>query len=56
MQSRYTTLRLVLGDQLNASHHWYQQPNEDVLYVIAELKQETNYVTHHHQKICCRRF
>ncbi|KJG15664.1 cryptochrome/photolyase family protein [Photobacterium angustum] len=52
MQSRYTTLRLVLGDQLNASHHWYQQPNEDVLYVIAELKQESNYVTHHHQKIC----
>lgn len=45
-------LRLILGDQLNASHSWYQQQSADTLYVIAELKQETNYVPHHVQKVC----
>ena len=44
-------LRLVLGDQLNASHPWFKEVNEDCTYVIAELHQETNYVTHHIQKI-----
>ena len=52
IKSRYHTLRLVLGDQLNASHSWYREKNESVLYVLAELKQETNYVKHHCQKIC----
>ncbi|NNC98660.1 MAG: cryptochrome/photolyase family protein [Gammaproteobacteria bacterium] len=46
------TLRLILGDQLNASHSWYREQDDNVLYVIAELKQETSYVTHHLQKIC----
>lgn len=48
----YHTLRLILGDQLNASHSWYKQVDAGVLYVIAELHQEANYVTHHIQKIC----
>jgi deoxyribodipyrimidine photolyase-related protein len=52
LQSRYHTLRLVLGDQLNASHSWFKQHDQGVLYVIAELKQETDYVTHHVQKVC----
>ena len=45
-------LRLVLGDQLNASHTWYQTKNDDVLYLIAEMHQEANYVKHHIQKVC----
>ena len=45
------TLRLILGDQLNASHHWYQQVDDTVVYLIAELHQEQSYVKHHIQKI-----
>lgn len=46
------TVRLILGDQLNAAHSWYKQRDDGVLYLIAELRQETDYVTHHVQKIC----
>lgn len=52
IDSRYSTLRLVLGDQLNAQHSWYKNKDDNVLYVIAELHQETAYVKHHIQKIC----
>lgn len=49
---KYTTLRLVLGDQLNANHSWLKQHSQDdVLYVISELHQEANYVKHHIQKV-----
>lgn len=48
----YTTLRLILGDQLNARHSWYTQKDDSCLYVIAELRQETDYVQHHIQKLC----
>lgn len=44
-------LRLVLGDQLNAAHSWFQQVDEEVVYLIAELHQETGYVVHHVQKL-----
>lgn len=44
-------LRLVLGDQLNIQHSWFSDCTDDVLYVLAELKQECNYVVHHGQKI-----
>ena len=47
---RYQTLRLILGDQLNASHSWFQQPQKEVLYVMMEVAQETDYVRHHRQK------
>lgn len=47
----YRTLRLVMGDQLNAAHSWWQSPQEDVLYVMMELRQETDYVKHHIQKV-----
>ena len=49
---RYSTLRLILGDQLNARHSWFSGDKDDVLYVIAELRQETDYVPHHLQKVC----
>ena len=47
-----STLRLILGDQLNASHSWYQEQNPNTLYVIAELHQEASYTRHHVQKVC----
>ncbi|MBW3139137.1 cryptochrome/photolyase family protein [Ferrimonas balearica] len=46
------TLRLILGDQLNADHSWFRQRDDGVLYLIAELHQETGYVRHHIQKVC----
>jgi deoxyribodipyrimidine photolyase-related protein len=45
------TLRLILGDQLNSKHSWYKETNDDVVYAMFEMRQETDYVTHHIQKI-----
>jgi deoxyribodipyrimidine photolyase-related protein len=45
------TLRLILGDQLNSEHHWYKEKNDHVLYVMMEMRQETDYVQHHVQKV-----
>ena len=52
LKKRYTHLRLILGDQLNRQHSWFSETDDSVLYLIAELKQETGYVTHHLQKLC----
>jgi deoxyribodipyrimidine photolyase-related protein len=51
MTNKYKTLRLILGDQLNASHSWYRDKDSSVLYVVAEQYQEASYVKHHIQKI-----
>ena len=45
------TLRLVLGDQLNPLHNWFTEKEDSVIYVLMELRQETDYVLHHAQKI-----
>ena len=45
------TLRLILGDQLNYQHHWFTKADSNVLYFMAEMKQETEYVKHHIQKV-----
>ena len=45
------TLRLVLGDQLDPMHSWFATVDADVLYVLMEVRQETDYVLHHAQKI-----
>ena len=45
------TIRLILGDQLNADHSWFRQADQGVLFVMAELCQETEYVVHHRQKL-----
>jgi deoxyribodipyrimidine photolyase-related protein len=45
------TLRLILGDQLNQKHSWFQTVDNDVIYIMAEMRQETDYVKHHVQKI-----
>ena len=45
------TLRLILGDQLNSQHSWFSQTNNSVTYVLMEIRQETDYVVHHIQKV-----
>ena len=45
------TLRLLLGDQLNAQHSWWKDVDEDVVTVILESRQETDYAQHHVQKV-----
>lgn len=45
------TLRLVLGDQLDIGHSWFQKTDSGVLYVLAESHQEVTYVRHHVQKV-----
>ncbi len=44
-------LRLILGDQLNSEHSWFEKSDENVIYLMAEMRQETDYVKHHIQKI-----
>jgi deoxyribodipyrimidine photolyase-related protein len=44
-------LRLILGDQLNINHSWYKEVNHQVIYVLMELKSETDYAIHHIQKV-----
>jgi len=44
-------LRLILGDQLNYKHSWYNIKDKSVIYLIMEMRQETDYVLHHAQKI-----
>ena len=46
-----TTLRLILGDQLNPSHSWFTKTDRNVVYTLMEIRQETDYVLHHSQKI-----
>ena len=48
---RQHTLRLILGDQLNENHDWFKQPDKNVTYVLMEIRRETDYVTHHIQKV-----
>ncbi|MCH7404595.1 cryptochrome/photolyase family protein [Belliella aquatica] len=45
------TLRLILGDQLNSKHSWFQNQSPEVTYLLMEMKQETDYVKHHIQKV-----
>ena len=45
------TLRLILGDQLNAHHSWLSQVDTSVTYVLMEIRSETDYAHHHIQKV-----
>ncbi len=51
MSSKNKTLRLLLGDQLSLSHSWFKKVDNDVIYVMMEVRQETDYVMHHIQKV-----
>ena len=44
-------LRLVLGDQLNPRHSWFQQVSTEVVYAFFESGEETSYAPHHLQKV-----
>ena len=44
-------LRLILGDQLNLQHPWFDTVDQEVLYVLMEMRQETDYAPHHIQKV-----
>ncbi len=45
------TLRLILGDQLNSQHSWFQTIDDTVTYVMMEIRSETDYARHHIQKV-----
>ena len=45
------TLRLILGDQLNSNHSWYSKVDSSVIYVMMEVRTETDYAKHHIQKV-----
>ena len=45
------TLRLILGDQLNSQHSWFAHTDPSVSYLMMEMRQETDYVNHHIQKV-----
>lgn len=47
----YRKLRLILGDQLNINHSWFQGTDRETLYVLMEIKAEQEYVKHHIQKV-----
>lgn len=40
-----------MGDQLNASHPWFDRVDDNILYCMFEMRQETDYVVHHIQKV-----
>jgi deoxyribodipyrimidine photolyase-related protein len=48
-------LRLILGDQLNINHSWFRETTSaeyaSTLYVLMEVRSETDYVVHHAQKV-----
>lgn len=44
-------IRLILGDQLNENHTWFTEIDREVCYVMLEMRQETDYVKHHIQKV-----
>ncbi len=46
-----TTLQLILGDQLNSQHSLLKKPDPNTILVMMEVRQETDYVLHHAQKI-----
>ena len=44
-------VKLILGDQLNSNHSWFQKVEHSTVFVIMELRQETDYTLHHIQKV-----
>ena len=44
-------IRLILGDQLNINHSWFTAIDTSIMYVLMEVKSESEYVTHHIQKV-----
>jgi len=51
MIQHFKVIRLILGDQLNIHHSWFDRVDSSVTYAIMEVKPESEYVTHHVQKV-----
>jgi len=51
MGNPVTTLKLILGDQLNPLHSWFAATDQNVVFAFIEMRQETDYVLHHAQKV-----
>ncbi len=51
MNSTHTSVKLILGDQLNIRHPWFEKVDAEVLFVMMEVRSETDYVKHHIQKV-----
>lgn len=51
MNNKTYQLRLILGDQLNSQHSWFNEVNDSTLYVLMEVYSEATYTRHHIQKI-----
>ncbi|MGQ4275439.1 cryptochrome/photolyase family protein [Pseudidiomarina sp. E22-M8] len=49
--STYSEVALILGDQLNTRHSWFREKRAGTLYVLFEMRQETDYCRHHIQKV-----
>ena len=45
------TVRLVLGDQLNLCHSWFNKRDKGTVYLLCECRSETDYVRLHIQKV-----
>jgi deoxyribodipyrimidine photolyase-related protein len=48
--NKMKTTRLILGDQLNSNHSWFNTVDDSVVYVMMEVRSETDYAKHHIQK------
>ena len=44
-------VRLIMGDQLNSNHSWYKNVEENITYLMMEIRTETDYAQHHIQKV-----
>jgi deoxyribodipyrimidine photolyase-related protein len=51
MSNMFTSIKLIMGDQLNLDHPWFENVDEQVLFVMMEVRSETDYVKHHIQKV-----
>lgn len=51
MKPKYKHLKLILGDQLHPGHSWFRNIDENSLFVMMEIRPESEYVTHHIQKV-----
>ena len=47
----HKTLRLILGDQLNITHTWFNTVDKSITYLMMEVRSETDYSRHHIQKV-----
>jgi deoxyribodipyrimidine photolyase-related protein len=48
---KQTTFRVILRDRLKEKHFWFQQPDRHVTCLLMIIRQETDYVVHHIQKV-----